>query len=197
MTDDQAWAVETGERCVTVDGETGRDAEEINHRAPRVWPRGPAQINEVRDLSRARSPKETMHHRPKASCRLQTQGRGCVRGIKGRWQIREQQEGTYRTSAAFDASLHLAITALRASPDETVTEQKKRVTLERPEPSTRGEMETWAKWNPCNSSETWHSLGLWQTGNTDEKRKCSGKCKWTCSSLFSGPQICSGWEFGF
>lgn len=58
-------------------------------------------------------------------------------------------------------------------------------------------MEPRAKWNPCNSSETWHSLRLQQTGNTDESRKCSAKCKWTCSSLFSGPQIRSGWDFGF
>lgn len=61
----------------------------------------------------------------------------------------------------------------------------------------QGEIETKARRNPCNSSETWHWLWLQQTGNTDESRKCSRKCKWMCSSLFSGPQICSGWKAGF
>lgn len=61
----------------------------------------------------------------------------------------------------------------------------------------QGELETKARRNPCNSSETWHRLWLQQTGNTDESRKCSRKCKWTCSSLFSGPQIRSAWKSGF
>lgn len=58
------------------------------------------------------------------------------------------------------------------------------------------------KWKPeLNRNpatlQTWHSLWLQLTGNTDESRICPRKCKWTCSSLFSGPPKCSGWEFGF
>lgn len=89
---------------------------------------GPAEINEVRGLLRAGSPKETRHHRLKASCSLETQRWGCgsETEIEEGQQNCEEHEGTSRTSAAFNASLYLAITALRASPDETTAEQKKK-----------------------------------------------------------------------
>lgn len=85
---------------------------------------GPAEINEVWGLSQAGSPKETMHHSLKVSCSLQTGGRGCGREteIQEGQQICEQHKSTYKASAAFNASLHLAITALGASPDEKTTQ---------------------------------------------------------------------------
>lgn len=42
---------------------------------------------------------------------------------------------------------------------------------------------------PSNSSAIWHSLQLWQTGNTDESSKrFPRECKWTCSSSSLDPQ---------
>lgn len=62
----------------------------------------------------------------KISCSLETPGRGS--GSEGRQQGREkwkEHESACRTSAEFNTALHLAITALGASPDEKTTEQKK------------------------------------------------------------------------
>lgn len=190
-------AEDKGTTCFTMDGETGRDGKEINHWAPRVWPGG-----QQRSM-RCGAYHELGHQRrlcitDKISCSLETPGRGS--GSEGRQRGQEnwkQHESACRTSAEFNTALHLAITALRASPDEKTTAQKNRGVLEKLAPSAEGEIETKAKWNPCNPSETWHWLWLQQTGNTDESRKCSRKCKWTCSSSFAGPQICSGWRFGF
>lgn len=89
---------------------------------------GPAEINEVWGLSQAGSPKEPIHHRLKVSCSLETRrwDFGSETEIEEGQQNCEQHEGTSRTSAAFNASLYLAITALRASPDEKTMEQKKK-----------------------------------------------------------------------
>lgn len=128
------------------------------------------------------------------------EGGGCgSEGMQRGQQNCEQHEGACRASAALNTSLHLAITALRASPDEKPTEQNEKEKKREGYLKSwhQGEIETKARRNPCNPSETWHWLWLQQTGNTDESRKCSRKCKWMSSSLFSGPQICSGWEAGF
>lgn len=118
---------------------------------------GPAEINEVRGLSRAGSPKETIHHRLKASCSLETQRWPCgsETEIEEGQQNCEQHESTSRT--AFNASLYLAITALRASPDETTAEQKKRSTLEswhllpkeKWKPELNGTPATLQMWHSC------------------------------------------------
>lgn len=180
-------------RCVTMDRQGCQGDQSLGSESLTV---GPAEINEVWGLSWAGSPGETIHHWLKVSCSLETQRWGCgsETEIEQGQQNCEQQGSTSRTSAAFNASLYLAITAVRASPDEMTKEQKKRRILESWHLLPKG------KWKPeLNGTpatlQTWHSRWLQLTGNTNESRKRSRK--WTCSSLFSGPEICSGWDFGF
>lgn len=164
---------------------------------------GPAEINEVWGLSRAGSPEETMHHTLKASCSLETARWGCgsETEIEQGQQNWEQQGSASRSSAAFNASLYLAITAVRAPPDEKTLGRRKKKEKEK----ERRILESWhllpkGKWKPeLNGTpatlQTWHSRWLRLTQNTDESRKRWRKWKWTCSALFSGPQISSAWEF--
>lgn len=107
-----------------------RDAKEINHWAPRVWLWGQQRsmrCGAYRELGH----RETIHHRLKVSCSLETRRWGCgsETEIEEGQQNCEQHEGTSRTSAALNASLYLAITALRASPDEKTRAKKKEAYL--------------------------------------------------------------------